>query len=69
MHKSIVFDYIQKWSILSGRTSATCLHTLSKRIGHGDMDMGRTWRVSVTTYISYIVDPLLFAQTQLCHTI
>lgn len=54
VHQPIGADHIQKWCFLSGSSGAAGLHTVSKWIGHGDLDVGGTWRVSIL-WLSYTV--------------
>lgn len=47
LYKPVVLDYVQIRCFLSRCTGATRVHQVSQQIGHGNVDMGGSWRVSI----------------------
>lgn len=47
LYKPVMLDYVQIRCLLSRCTGATSVHQVSQQIGHGNVDMGRSWRVSI----------------------
>jgi len=42
-----MLDHVQIGRLLSRCTGTTSVHQVSQQIGHGNVDMGRSWRVSI----------------------
>jgi len=42
-----MLDHVQIGRLLSWCSGATSMHQVSQQIGHGNVDMGRSWRVSM----------------------
>lgn len=61
-----MLDYIQTGCLLSGCAGAASVHQVSQQVGYSDVDMGRSWRVSIelpfffTLICGYIFDSRLF---------
>lgn len=52
LYKPVMLDYVQIRRLLSRCTGATSMHQISQQIGHGNVDMGRSWGVSIESHLS-----------------